>query len=81
MTKHLLLGVEHRHSDWRLPDNCDIEALWTAIEHAMATGEAVRIQVEAPEAPARHADLVLNGRVLPFIAVVDVPEPAGFRRY
>ena len=68
MTKHIVFGDEDTER-WRLPADCDIEALRDAIEEAVRLGSAVRVQVEDGHGHA-HGDLVLSGRTLRYAVIL-----------
>ena len=68
MTKHILFG-EGDSERWRLPADCDVEALREAIEEAVRVGSAVRVQVEDGHGHAR-GELVLSGRTLRYAVIL-----------
>ena len=68
MTKHIVFGDDDTEQ-WRLPADCDIEALREAIEEAVRTGTTARIQVEDDHGDS-HGDLVLSGRTLRYAVIL-----------
>lgn len=70
MAKDLVFG-NGRYERWRLPDEYDLESLKSDLEEAFTKGTFVWIAVELDERPPRRGDLILNGRVVPFAAIVD----------
>jgi hypothetical protein len=70
VAKDLVIG-NGRYERWRLPDEYDLEALKSALEEAFTKGSCVWIAVELDEQPPRLGDLILNGHIVPFAAIVD----------
>lgn len=68
MTKHIVFGDEDS-ARWRLPADCDIEALRDTIEEAVRLGSAVRLQVEDGHGHT-NGDLVLSGRTLRYVIIL-----------
>ncbi|MCZ7525295.1 MAG: hypothetical protein M5U14_02225 [Acidimicrobiia bacterium] len=72
MAKHLVFG-EGPRSSWRLPAEYDLVSLMNDLEEGIAKGTFVWVKVETDGNPPARGDLVLNGRVIPFAAIVDEP--------
>lgn len=75
MATYLVFG-EGRRERWRLPPEYDLESLRTDLEEAFAKGTFAWVTIEPRDPPAR-GELLLNGRVVPFAAIVDEPEDRG----
>jgi hypothetical protein len=76
MAKELVIGQDP-HGPWRLPPHYDIEALRTDLEEAFAKGTFAWVSIE-PEGPAPgHRELIINGRVVPFVVIVESTDSAG----
>ncbi|HEX6311784.1 MAG TPA: hypothetical protein VF152_09165 [Acidimicrobiia bacterium] len=73
MAKDLVVGSAGGSETWRLPSEYDAEALRTDLEEAFAKGTYVWIAVEAGEHGVR-GELILNGRVTQYAAIVERPE-------
>jgi hypothetical protein len=70
VAKDLVIG-HGRYERWRLPEEYDLEALKSALEEAFTKGTFVWVAVELDEQPPRLGDLILNGHIVPFAAIVD----------
>lgn len=67
--KELILGLDGADR-WRLPAAYDTEALRVDLEEAFSKGTFAWIAVEL--ADGRRGELIVNGRVVPFAAIVEV---------
>lgn len=56
--------------NWLLPANADVESIKTKIEDAMIRKHTVRVSVQLPDGGTH--EVILNGAVLPYAAVVEV---------
>ena len=73
MAKDLVFG-DGRYQRWRLPDEYDLEALKSDLEEAFTKGTYIWIAVELGSDPPHLGDLILNGRVVPFAAIVEASD-------
>jgi hypothetical protein len=71
MGKHLMLSTDTT-VNWTLPANTDIETLKSRIEAAMSDGHVIRVTVQMPDGGTD--EIILNGTLLPYAAVVETPE-------
>ena len=65
--KRLIIGRGSTGS-WRLPPDYDVESLRTDLEEAFAKGTFAWVSVETEN--GERGELVVNGRVAPFAAIV-----------
>ncbi len=74
MSKHLLVGSSNADHNWRLPAETDLHDLLQSIELAMRQGTALHVAVEMHGNPLIRANMVMNGKAVPYVVGVDVPD-------
>ena len=70
MSAHLVFG-DGAFDRWRLPAEYDLESLRSDLEEAFAKGTFAWVAVELHDDPAARGELLINGRVVPFVAVIE----------
>ena len=80
MAKYIVLGTGER-ATWRLPAETDLDDLRDRVGRCMAEQSCAEVAVEMQDQPRYEPRdrgiLVLNGRALPFAALVERPESQG----
>jgi hypothetical protein len=72
MAQYMVLGTGER-AKWRLPDNTDVAHVRESVRDAMRHGDQVEVDVVDLKGDS-SGTLLLNGKVLPFAAFVEMPE-------
>lgn len=74
MPKFLMLSTD-TSQNWRLPDETPVDSLRARIEEAMTNSEVIRVPVVVPVTRTETAisEVLLNGKTLPYAAVVELP--------
>jgi hypothetical protein len=73
MSMHLIIGSTS--ANWRLPAETNPHQLRDDIAACMESGNVLRVTVEMGDNPLERAELLLNGKGLPAVAVVELAEP------
>lgn len=73
MSKHIITEKQDG-PNWRLPSETDLADLSDAVKHGIDEGTAVEIEVELNDNPLGRGSLILNGRSLTQVAIIEVPE-------
>jgi hypothetical protein len=74
MSKHVLLGSSNADHNWRLPADTDLQQLRSSVTEAMQRGETAMLKIEMQDNPLVEGTLVINGKALPYVGFVEVPE-------
>ena len=79
MAKFLILGgASEGQAVWRLPPDVDVAELGNRLRFAVKSGSMESVDCELGD--DRRARIIVNGRSIPFVAILEGPEKPAPRR-
>ncbi len=74
MPKRLLIGAQPGPG-WLLPDDTDLDDLHRRLRQACAVGDVAEVSIHPNDDPKVTAHLIVNGKAVAAVAVVETPAP------